>query len=151
MIKLLVAILIAFTAANTLAGTMYIYKDKNGQVLRTNVHTDNEEILKKKLMQIRKQVAEQQLVNMQINREKGMRVSDKDEVLFSLNDIDNDVGAKIGMTKEQVLSRTHWGSVSPDYVHKVEDKNGELEQWFYREDGALYFDKGKLSSIQLFR
>lgn len=38
MIRLLVSALLALTAANALAGNMYIYKDKGGQVLLTNVN-----------------------------------------------------------------------------------------------------------------
>lgn len=38
MVKLLVSALLALTAANALAGNMYIYKDKGGQVLLTNVN-----------------------------------------------------------------------------------------------------------------
>ena len=38
MLKLLVATLIALTAANTMAGNMYIYKDKEGKTLLVNVN-----------------------------------------------------------------------------------------------------------------
>ena len=38
MVKLLVSALLALTAVNALAGNMYIYKDKGGQVLLTNVN-----------------------------------------------------------------------------------------------------------------
>ena len=38
MTRLLIFSLLALTAANTLAGNMYIYKDKGGQVLLTNVN-----------------------------------------------------------------------------------------------------------------
>lgn len=38
MIKLLVGALLALTAANSIAGNMYIYKEKGGQVLLTNVN-----------------------------------------------------------------------------------------------------------------
>ena len=38
MVKLLVSALLALTAANALAGNMYIYKDKGGQTLLTNVN-----------------------------------------------------------------------------------------------------------------
>lgn len=38
MLKLLVGPLIALTAANSIAGNMYIYKDKGGQVLLTSVN-----------------------------------------------------------------------------------------------------------------
>lgn len=39
MFKLLVSALLALSASNVIAGTMYIYKDKEGQVLLTNVNT----------------------------------------------------------------------------------------------------------------
>lgn len=39
MVKLLVGALLALTAANSIAGNMYIYKDKGGEVLLTNVNT----------------------------------------------------------------------------------------------------------------
>ena len=38
MIRLLVGAVLALTAANVLAGNMYMYKDKNGQVLLTTVN-----------------------------------------------------------------------------------------------------------------
>ena len=38
MLKLLVGALLALTAANSVAGNTYIYKDKGGQVLLTNVN-----------------------------------------------------------------------------------------------------------------
>lgn len=170
MVKIIIGALLALISANTIAGNMYVYKDKDGQVLlinvnpsgsshrstkEANIHIDDETTAyEKKLVEARKQLAEQHLKNMQTNREKGIRVSNKDEVLYSLNDyseVNNDVGAKIGMTKEQVLNQTHWRLSSPTYVHKVDDKRGELEQWYYHNKGALYFDNGKLSSIQIFR
>lgn len=40
MFKLLVGTLLALTAANSIAGNMYIYKDKGGQVLLTNVNSN---------------------------------------------------------------------------------------------------------------
>jgi|25_taG_2_1085351.scaffolds.fasta_scaffold03606_3 hypothetical protein len=38
MLKLLVGALLALTAANSIAGNTYVYKDKGGQVLLTNVN-----------------------------------------------------------------------------------------------------------------
>lgn len=38
MVKLLVGALLALTAVNSVAGNMYVYKDKGGQVLLTNVN-----------------------------------------------------------------------------------------------------------------
>ena len=39
MIRLLVGAVLALTAVNVIAGNMYIYKDKGGQVLLTNVNS----------------------------------------------------------------------------------------------------------------
>jgi hypothetical protein len=41
MVKLLVGALLALTAANSMAGNLYIYKDKDGKVLATNVDTSS--------------------------------------------------------------------------------------------------------------
>lgn len=41
MVKILIGTLLALTTANALAGNMYIYKDKGGQVLLTNVNTSS--------------------------------------------------------------------------------------------------------------
>lgn len=38
MVKILISTLLVLTSANALAGNMYIYKDKGGQVLLTNVN-----------------------------------------------------------------------------------------------------------------
>lgn len=42
MVKVLISTLLALTTANALAGNMYIYKDKGGQVLLTNVNTSSD-------------------------------------------------------------------------------------------------------------
>ena len=168
MIKVFVSALLFLIAADTVAGNMYIYKDKDRQVLltkvnpssnsyklthKTDAHIDSEiTVAKKSLMKARKQLAEQHLKNVQIDREKGIRVSDTDEIVYKVGDTSKkDVGAKIGMTTDQVLNETYWGLEKPDYVHKVDDKYGELEQRYYNNDGALYFDNGRLRSIQIFR
>lgn len=168
MVKIIIGALLALMSASTTAGNMYIYKDKGGQVLLTNVnssgsshrlptkaniHIDDEiTVAKKKLMEARKKLAEQHLKNIQIKREKGVSVSNEDEIVYKVGDTsEKDVGAKIGMTKKQVINQTHWGLENPDYIHKVDDRYGELEQWYYQDNGALYFDNGKLSSIQIFR
>ena len=94
MVKIIIGALLALISANTIAGNMYVYKDKDGQVLlinvnpsgsshrstkEANIHIDDETTAyEKKLVEARKQLAEQHLKNMQTNREKGIRVSNKD-------------------------------------------------------------------------
>ena len=171
MVKLLVSALLALTAANALAGNMYIYKNKGGEVLLTNVnpsgknnnivsvkttyfHSDNYAPIQNDSPRNGRDSAIKLLKNMQENRKKGIHVSNESEITKMVGqglDDGLDVGAKVGMTKKQVLNQTHWGLETPDYVHKVSDKYGELEQWYYHDSGALYFDKGKLSSIQILR
>ena len=55
-------------------------------------------------------------------------------------------GARIGMTKKQVLTKTSWGE--PDDVNTTTTGNGELEQWIYDGGSYLYFKNGVLISIQ---
>lgn len=54
--------------------------------------------------------------------------------------------AKIGMTKEQVLNNTNWGK--PKYVNTTINAYGTREQWVYETYQYLYFNNGKLTSIQ---
>mgnify|MGYP000976155943 FL=1 len=79
MIKVFVSALLFLIAADTVAGNMYIYKDKDRQVLlttvnqssnsykltnKTDAHIDSEiTVAKKSLMKARKQLAEQHLKN----------------------------------------------------------------------------------------
>lgn len=169
--KLLVGTLLALIAAHTVAGNMYIYKDKDGKVLAVNVnpsgksdniisvkttyfHSDNYAPNQDDQPRNGRDSAVKLLKNMQENRRKGIHVSNESEITKMVGqglDDGLDLGAKVGMTKRQVLNQTHWGLEIPDYVHKVSDKYGELEQWYYHDNGALYFDKGKLSSIQILR
>lgn len=171
MIKLLVGALLALSAFNVIAGNMYIYKDKENQVLLTNVnpsgrnnniisvkttyfHSDNYAPIQNDSSRNGRDLAIKLLKNMQENRRKGIHVANESEITKMVGQgIDDglDLGAKVGMTKKQVLNQTHWGLETPDYVHQVNDKYGELEQWYYHDNGALYFDKGKLSSIQILR
>ena len=55
-------------------------------------------------------------------------------------------GAKIGMTKKQVIEKTSWGE--PDKINRTVTKAGEEEQWVYGDGNYLYFTNGKLTAMQ---
>lgn len=54
--------------------------------------------------------------------------------------------AAIGMTKEQVRNKTNWGK--PKSVNTTVSQYGTQEQWVYGDYQYLYFDNGKLTTIQ---
>lgn len=54
--------------------------------------------------------------------------------------------AAIGMTAEQVRNQTSWGE--PRYIKTTTTKYGTREQWVYEDYQYLYFDNGKLTTIQ---
>lgn len=83
----------------------------------------------------------------QLDRRMGILVPQKDEILLK-NGID--IGAKMGMDKNQVLTNTHWGK--PNYINTTTDELGKIEQWIYGNHlkGSvryLIFDRSKLAYI----
>ena len=53
----------------------------------------------------------------------------------------------MGMTPNQVLTKTYWGK--PKYTNVITDEMGKLEQWIYGDYvNFLIFDNDKLISIQ---
>jgi len=54
--------------------------------------------------------------------------------------------AAIGMTAAQVRNKTSWGE--PRYIKTTTTKHGTREQWVYEDYQYLYFDNGKLTTIQ---
>lgn len=54
--------------------------------------------------------------------------------------------AAIGMTKTQVHNKTNWRS--PNYVKTTTTAYGTYEQWVCDDYQCLYFDNGKLTTIQ---
>jgi len=55
-------------------------------------------------------------------------------------------GVRIGMTVDQVLSQSHWGR--PWSINRTTSATGVREQWVYGEGQYLYFDNGRLTTIQ---
>lgn len=54
-------------------------------------------------------------------------------------------GVRIGMTKEEVVASS-WGK--PDYINRTIHRDSEREQWVYGHRNYLYFENGRLSTIQ---
>jgi hypothetical protein len=54
--------------------------------------------------------------------------------------------ARIGMTAKQVREKTNWGV--PNSVNTTMVSGHVHEQWVYDENQYLYFDNGRLTSIQ---
>lgn len=95
-----------------------IYKDKSGQIRLKNINNANAE----KYEQYKQQVREQKL-----------KLSKKPD-------------AKIGMTTNQVLNNTNWGT--PIRIRTTTNAKGISEQWVYDDYQYLYFDNDKLTTIQ---
>lgn len=80
------------------------------------------------------------------SRKRGTLTPNESQII--LEDSKNglvDVGAKIGMTHNQVLKNTYWGKA--DRTHTITDEYGKLDYWSYERYGALVFDNDKLIVI----
>ena len=54
-------------------------------------------------------------------------------------------GVSIGMTPEEVL-QSSWGK--PEHINRTTTSRGVSEQWVYEGRNYLYFDNGRLTTIQ---
>ena len=154
MFKLMVSAVLALSAANAVAGEV-TFVHENGDVYTTHVPDKIEKYYgkdKKSMYEAMLRISGQDLLLahlgvFQLDRRIGILVPQKDEILLK-NGID--VGAKMGMTKNQVLAKTHWGK--PNYINTTTDELGKFEQWIYGNHlkGSvryLMFDRSKLISI----
>ena len=55
-------------------------------------------------------------------------------------------GVRLGMTPKQVIEDTSWGK--PKSINRTTNEYGVREQWVYGIKNYLYFENGKLTSIQ---
>lgn len=80
------------------------------------------------------------------SRRKGTLTPDESQIILE-SDMNGivDVGAKIGMTHNQVLKNTYWGKA--DRTYTITDEYGKLDYWSYESYGGLYFDNDKLIKI----
>jgi len=117
--------------ANRLKSTterMYLYKDKGGQVLLTNVSPGvSFDKFTKKTKVVYKDIARDK------EREWERQLHEKS-------------AAEIGMSHKQILKVTNWGK--PKDVRTTIDVSGTSEQWMYSSTHSLYFKDGKLVKIE---
>ena len=153
MVKLLVGALLALTAVNSVAGNV-TYKADDGSMKTTHItdtiekfYGDNKRaMINAQLLRSGSNYATTYLQIYQTNRRMKPLVPEKSETVFR-NGSNIDTGAKIGMTPNQVLTKTYWGK--PKYTNVITDEMGKLEQWIYGDYvDFLIFDNDKLISIQ---
>lgn len=153
MIRILVGSLLALSAVNAVAGEV-TFIDENGNAYTTHITDTIEEfygndkraMLAAQGQRISANYATTYLQTFQTNRRMKSLVPEKSETVFR-NGNNIDVGAKMGMTPNQVLIKTHWGK--PEYTNVTTDELGKLEQWIYGDYvNYLTFDNDKLISIR---
>ncbi|WP_218830299.1 DUF2845 domain-containing protein [Psychrobacter sp. JB193] len=127
---ILVGILISLLALNANAGNMYVYKDKGGQVILNNINPSGDF----------DKFSEKVKVTYYEDTDEG-----KQEAAYQAQ-LAKKPAAAIGMTKEQVRNKTNWGE--PNDINTTTNKYGTHEQWVYDDYQYLYFDNGKLTTIQ---
>ena len=135
-----------FFAGNTYAAIindLYVYQEDSNEI----------RMLKEELEVLKSEAAELNLIGYKTHRVGYQRYA-KDEVVYRVGDTrKKEVGAKIGMSKEQVMNETHWGK--PDRIHTIIDRDSILDSWTYeifgdrngitQSTGTLYFINGKLT------
>lgn len=57
-------------------------------------------------------------------------------------------GVKMGMTTHEVRNHTNWGK--PKSINRTVTANGKAEEWIYDNFQSLYFENGKLISVQTY-
>lgn len=55
-------------------------------------------------------------------------------------------GVRIGMTEIDVIERSNWGK--PERKARTTNSKGTFEQWIYGDGNYLYFQNGRLATIQ---
>lgn len=106
------------------SSNMYVYKDRGGQVLLTNVALSNFDKFTKKTK-----------VTYYRDRERAWE-----------RQLNKKPAARIGMSHKQVLSDTNWGK--PKDVKTTIDASGTSEHWIYSSTHSLYFVDSKLIKIE---
>lgn len=152
-LKIVISFLLALSTANAVAGNI-TYRADDGSIRTIHITDTIEEfygndkraMINAQLLRGQAYYATTYLQIYQTNRRMKSLVPEKSETVFR-NGNNIDVGAKIGMTPNQVLTKTHWGK--PQYTNVTTDEMGKLEQWIYGDYvNFLIFDNDKLISIR---
>lgn len=124
----------------------YIYSNESDEI----------SLYKEQLKTAKDRTAEARINLFQNHRKVALSSFDKSEVVYRVGDITKkDIGAKIGMSKDQVLNKSYWGK--PDKINTALDESGKIELWTYEIHGErkittkttafLFFIDGKLTHI----
>lgn len=150
--RILVGSVLALATVNSFAGDI-TYRADDGSMRTTYIPDTIEEfygnnkraMLAAETRRLEEQYATSTLQIFKINRRMNSLALGDSETVFR-NGSKVDVGAKMGMSTNQVLTKTYWGK--PDYVNTTTDELGKLEQWVYRNQVKyLIFDNDKLVGI----
>ncbi|MBU5618082.1 hypothetical protein KPY62_13475 [Psychrobacter sp. TAE2020] len=142
-IILTISLLVASNTYAAIDNYRYIYQDDGNKI----------SLLKEELRVAKSELAEGNLEIFSREIKNNYQHYAKDEIVYIVGDTSKkDVGAKIGMTKDQVINKTHWGE--PDGIHTITDDSDVLDSWTYdifgdrngitQSTGTLYFLNGKL-------
>lgn len=128
--------MIFMAASISYAGELYVYKNKEGDVLYSS-----DKAQMSKALEARKAAIDANLekIDKEIE-EKHERLKVKREALAKKPN------ARIGMSAKQVRESTNWGE--PIDINRTITKYGTNEQWVYDGYQYLYFENGKLTAIQ---
>lgn len=137
--KIITGVLLSLLAANASASETSIIKAKNTQN-KTAWHIIKSDSGKTVLTNDIDEVEGYE------SRRKAENQAVLDDMREKQRQLAKKPAAAIGMTKSQVLNSTNWGK--PKSVNTTTNKYGTQEQWVYGNYQYLYFDNGKLTTIQ---
>ena len=150
--KILVGFVLALATVNTFAGNI-TYTADDGSTRKTHITDTIEEfygnnkraMLAAETRKLQEEYATTILQIFKTNRRMKSSNFGESETVFR-NGSSVDIGAKMGMTTNQILTKTYWGK--PDYINTTTDELGKLEQWVYSNQVKyLVFDNDKLVGI----
>ena len=95
---------------------------------------NKDEELEKKKLELEKKKQEEKELNLEKKRQLQRKIQSSKP------------GVSIGMTSRQVIEDSSWGK--PQSVNRTTNQYGVREQWVYGGRNYLYFENGKLTSIQ---
>lgn len=126
---IITVLLVSLLAVNASAGYKYIYKGEDGQMVMTNTDPSSADAVKPFKAPYQVELENKRHAEIAYQKQIAAKPS-----------------AAIGMSKAQVLNNTNWGK--PKSVNTTVSKYGTHEQWIYGDYQYLYFDNGKLATIQ---
>ncbi len=117
--------------------------DKEPTALEKELQKSNDQYLKKIHDELEKKNNEEELAK---RKQENKELKEEKRRLLEKKIKSHKQGVSIGMTPKEVIEKTSWGK--PKSVNRTTNQYGVSEQWVYGDGNYLYFDNGKLTSIQ---